>query len=76
MAPLARRLVPFGAVAAADVLNLGITRKDEFLEGIKDEAGQSPLAGARAVSACIAGRIAAATLILVIPPLVMHKYIF
>jgi hypothetical protein len=80
-APLARRLVPFGAVAAADVLNLGITRRDEFLEGIKvfdshgDEVGQSRLAGARGVSACIAGRIAAAAPILVIPPLVMHRYI-
>ncbi|KAH9548588.1 hypothetical protein CY35_11G095600 [Sphagnum magellanicum] len=78
-APLARRLVPFGAVAAADVLNLGITRRDEFLEGIKvfdshgNEVGQSRLAGARAVSACIAGRIAAAAPILVIPPLVMHR---
>lgn len=79
-AGIARRLVPFCAVAAADVLNLGITRRDEYLEGIKvfdennDEVGQSKLAGARAVSACTAGRIFAAAPILVIPPLVMHRY--
>ncbi|KAG0581386.1 hypothetical protein KC19_4G247300 [Ceratodon purpureus] len=78
-AGIARRLVPFCAVASADVLNLGITRRDEFLEGIKvfddngDVIGQSRLAGVRAVSACTAGRIFAAAPILVIPPLVMHR---
>jgi hypothetical protein len=80
-AGIARKIVPFCAVAAADVLNLGITRRDEFLEGIKvfdehgDEIGQSRLAGARAVSACTAGRIFAAAPILVIPPLVMHRFV-
>ncbi|KAJ7560127.1 hypothetical protein O6H91_04G115200 [Diphasiastrum complanatum] len=78
-APVARRLVPFCAVAAADVLNLGITRRDEFLEGIKvfdrnsDELGQSKRAGAMAVGACILGRVAAAAPVLVVPPLVMHR---
>lgn len=67
-------------MAAADVLNLGITRRDEFLEGIRvfdshgDEIGQSRAAGARAVTACTAGRIFAAAPILIIPPLVMHRY--
>jgi hypothetical protein len=81
MAPLARRVVPFGAVVIADVLNLGIIRRDEFLENIKvfdshgDEVSQNPLASARAISACIAEWIAT-TPILVIPPLVMHRYIF
>lgn len=76
---IARRIVPFCGVAAADVLNIGITRRDEFLEGIKvfddngDEIGQSRQAGARAVSACIAGRIFAAAPVLVVPPLVMHR---
>lgn len=78
-AGIARRIVPFCGVAAADVLNIGITRRDEFLEGIKvfddngDEIGQSRQAGARAVSACIAGRIFAAAPVLVVPPLVMHR---
>jgi hypothetical protein len=35
MASLARKVVPFGAVAIADVLNLGIIQRDEFLENIK-----------------------------------------
>eukprot|EP00850_Spirogloea_muscicola_P010600 SM000063S19990 [mRNA] locus=s63:124525:126718:- [translate_table: standard] len=78
-APLARRMIPFCAVAAADVLNLGITRRVEFLEGIKvydrhgNEVGRSKVAGASAVGACIGGRIAAAAPILVIPPLIMHR---
>lgn len=79
-AGVARRLVPFCAVAAADVLNLGITRRDEYLEGIRvyddnnELVGQSRLAGLRAVSACTAGRIFAAAPILVVPSLVMHRY--
>ncbi len=77
---MARRFVPFCAVAAADVLNLGITRKVEILEGINvysengECVGKSRLAGSMAVGACIGGRIAAAAPILIIPPLVMHKY--
>ena len=80
-AGIPRRIVPFCAVAAADVLNLGITCRDEFLQGIKvfdehdDEIGQSRLAGARVVSACTARRIFATTPILVIPPLVMHRFV-
>ena len=80
-AGIERRIVPFCAVAAVDVLNLRITRRDEFLQGIKvfdehgDEIGQSKLVGARVVSACTAGRIFAATPILVIPPLVMHRFV-
>jgi len=81
-APLARRLIPFGAVATTDVLNLGITCRNEFLEGIKvfdshgDEVDQSQLASARVVSVCILDWIAVTTPILVIPLLVMHIYIF
>lgn len=79
-AGVARRLVPFCAVAAADVLNLGITRRDEVLQGIKvfdangDELGRSRDAGRRAVGACIAGRVMAAAPVLVVPPLIMHRY--
>eukprot|EP00898_Chlorokybus_atmophyticus_P004710 jgi/Chlat1/523/Chrsp103S00997 len=80
-APIAKRFVPFAAVAAADVLNLGIMRREEYLKGINvyDATdrnlllGQSRVAGAFAVSSCIAGRIAAAAPILVLPPLIMHR---
>lgn len=79
-APVARRLIPFCAVAAADILNLGITRRNEFLEGINvydpergDLVGHSRAAGLMAVGACVGGRIAAAAPILVGPPLVMHR---
>lgn len=77
--PIARRIVPFCGVAAADFLNLAITRRNEILEGIKvsdsngDELGHSRKAGIRAVGACIMGRIAAAAPILVVPPLVLHR---
>ncbi|KAL2620926.1 hypothetical protein R1flu_001131 [Riccia fluitans] len=77
--PIVRRMVPFCAVAAADFLNLGITRRNEVIHGIKvmdsngDELGHSRKAGVRAVGACIAGRIAAAAPILVIPPLILHR---
>ncbi|XP_002960929.2 sideroflexin-5 [Selaginella moellendorffii] len=76
---LARKLIPFCAVAAADVLNLGITRRDEFLQGIKvydekgEEVGESRRAGAMAVSACILARVSAAAPVLLLPPLVMHR---
>ena len=75
---LLRRCMPFFAVAAADVLNLGIMRRNEYLEGIKvfDEdgrcVGQSPRAGAFAVSACVAGRVGAAAPVLLVPPAVVH----
>ncbi|KAG6551067.1 hypothetical protein Mapa_007302 [Marchantia paleacea] len=77
--PIVRRMVPFCAVAAADFLNLGITRRNEVFDGIKvldssgDELGHSRKAGVRAVGACIMGRIAAAAPILVVPPLVLHR---
>ncbi len=77
-APLARRLGPFAAVAAADVLNVGLMRRNEFTHGVLVRAedgtplGHSPRAGAMAVSACIAGRIAAAAPVLTLPPLLLH----
>jgi hypothetical protein len=68
------RFAPFFAVAAADVLNLSIIRHNEFVQGIKvynretrEEVGVSRLAGAAAVSSCIAGRVAAAAPILLVP---------
>ncbi len=66
----------------ADVLNLGITCRNEFLEGIKvfdshgDEVDQSPLIGAKAINVYIVEWIVAPSLILVIPPLLLHMYIF
>lgn len=78
-APVLRRLAPFAAVAAADLLNLSIMRKNEFLEGVHvyDEGGEvvgrSKRAGMLAVSACILGRIGAAAPVLVIPPLLMMR---
>jgi len=78
-APLARRFGPFAAVAAADVLNLGLMRRSEWTDGIvvRDAQGvplgQSATAGALAVGACICGRIGAAAPILTLPPLLMHR---
>jgi hypothetical protein len=75
--PFLRRLLPFFAVAAADVVNMSIVRRKEFLDGIDivDEkntlVGHSRLAGAYAVGACLAGRVAAAVPILVGPPWVL-----
>jgi hypothetical protein len=77
-APYARRLGPFAAVAAADVLNVGLMRREEYTRGVTVRApdgtplGTSPTAGALAVSACIAGRVAAAAPILTLPPLLLH----
>ncbi len=34
-APLIKRLIPFSAIATVNVLNLGITHKNEFSTGIK-----------------------------------------
>lgn len=62
-----RRSAPFLAVAAADVLNLGVMRSDEWLRGVVvrseetgQELGRSRLAGAMGVSSCIAARVMAA----------------
>ena len=77
-APYARRLGPFAAVAAADVLNVSLMRRSEFTSGVLVSApdgtplGQSPTAGAMAVGACIAGRVFAAAPVLTVPPLVLH----
>jgi hypothetical protein len=77
-APVVRRLGPFAAVAAADVLNVGLMRRAEYTRGVTVRApdgtpvGTSPTAGAFAVSACIAGRVAAAAPILTLPPLLLH----
>jgi len=76
---LAKRLAPFSAVAAADILNLSLMRKNEFLEGVDvfdpsgDFLGKSRIAGLMGVSACIFARVLAAAPILAIPPLIMHK---
>lgn len=78
--PLIRRFVPFSAVAAADVLNMGITRKIELIDGINiydehgDLVGKSNVAGTWAVGSCIGGRIAAAAPILILPPTIMHRW--
>ncbi|MES1910778.1 MAG: hypothetical protein MHM6MM_003310 [Cercozoa sp. M6MM] len=72
------RLIPFGAVAAADLLNLAVMRHDEYMNGVQvfDKEGQvlgvSRVAGAYAVGACVTGRILAAAPILILPNLTMH----
>jgi len=78
-APYMRRLGPLAAVAAADVLNVGLMRRSEYTQGVNvrteegEVLGKSRVAGGLAVSACIAGRVAAATPILTIPPLLLHR---
>ncbi len=79
-APYARRLGPFAAVAAADVLNVGLMRRSEYTQGVTVRTadgtplGKSPTAGALAVAACIAGRVAAAAPVLTVPPLLLHRW--
>ncbi|KAA0149541.1 hypothetical protein FNF27_04401 [Cafeteria roenbergensis] len=65
-----RRSAPFLAVAAADVLNLGIMRSNEWARGIAvkrrdgTEVGRSRRAGAMAVASCVAARVMAAAPVL------------
>jgi hypothetical protein len=65
-APILRRLGPLAAVAAADVLNVGLMRRKEYTHGVHVRTedgtvvGKSKVAGSLAVSACIAGRVFAA----------------
>jgi hypothetical protein len=66
-----RRCAPFLAVAAADVLNLGVMRSDEWMRGVvirsestDAELGKSRVAGAMGVSSCIAARVMAAAPVL------------
>ena len=78
-APILRRLGPLAAVAAADVLNVGLMRRKEYTHGVHvrtDDGtviGKSKVAGSLAVSACIAGRVFAAAPILTIPPLILMR---
>lgn len=74
-----RFIGPITAVAVADVLNLALMRQNEFLKGIDvhdstgEIMGQSRWAGAYAVSACIAGRVFAATPVLTVPIFIMDR---
>lgn len=77
---LARRCVPYFGVAAADALNLSVMRRDEYTgEGVAVRhadgrpAGRSRLAGRRAVAESVAGRVAAAAPILLLPPLLLAR---
>ena len=78
-APILRRLGPLAAVAAADVLNVGLMRRKEYTHGVHVRTedgtviGKSKVAGSLAVSACIAGRVFAAAPILTIPPLILMR---
>jgi hypothetical protein len=78
-APIARRLGPLAAVAAADVLNIGLMRRKEYTHGVfvrteeGQEVGKSRIAGGLAVTACIAGRVFAAAPVLTIPPLLLMR---
>lgn len=77
--PIVARMGPFGAVAAADLLNLAVMRQSEYLKGVNiydengDCMGRSKRCGALAVASCIAGRIFAAAPILIAPPLIMRR---
>ena len=61
------------------MLNVGLMRRREYTHGIVvrsekgEELGTSCTAGVLAVSACIAGRVAAAAPILTVPPLVRAR---
>ncbi|XXQ35697.1 Sideroflexin protein [Plasmodiophora brassicae] len=76
--PLYSSFIPFAAVAAADVINLGTVRRREYLSGIqvRDRDGHvlglSRIAGAAAVASCIAGRVLVLVPILGLPPVAMH----
>mmetsp|Transcript_34614 Transcript_34614/g.55322 ORF Transcript_34614/g.55322 Transcript_34614/m.55322 type:complete len:279 (-) Transcript_34614:602-1438(-) len=68
---------PFFAVAAADVVNISITRKSEYIQGIQvfdvetgECMGRSRRAGLMATGSCIVARVAAAAPILAGTPLV------
>jgi len=76
--PRLRLLAPFLAVACADILNLSIMRKSEFLSGVhvydadtEKLIGTSQRAGMLATSSCIVARVAAAFPILAGTPAIM-----
>lgn len=77
--PALARLGPFGAVAAADLLNLAVMRQSEYLKGVHvfnedgEFVGKSRRCGALAVASCVAGRVFAAAPILILPPLVVAR---
>jgi len=79
LAPVVARLGPFGAVAAADLLNLAVMRQSEYLQGVHvydengDWVGKSRRCGALAVASCVAGRVFAAAPILILPPLALQR---
>lgn len=79
LAPVLARLGPFGAVAAADLLNLAVMRQSEYVKGVHvydengDWVGKSRRCGALAVASCIAGRVFAAAPILILPPLAVQR---
>mmetsp|Transcript_3914 Transcript_3914/g.8372 ORF Transcript_3914/g.8372 Transcript_3914/m.8372 type:complete len:327 (+) Transcript_3914:191-1171(+) len=77
--PRLSKFAPFCAVAAADVFNLSIMRKSEFLQGVDvfdtksgEYIGTSRRAGFLATGSCIIARVAAAFPILVGTPLIME----
>ncbi|KAI9913426.1 hypothetical protein PsorP6_005698 [Peronosclerospora sorghi] len=77
--PLVARMGPFGAVAAADLINMAVMRQSEYLNGVHiydehgDYVGKSRRCGALAAASCAAGRILAAAPILLLPPLVLSR---
>lgn len=76
---LISRVAPWAAVATADVFNIAIMRKSEYIHGVQvylpsdgSLVGVSQRAGLLAVGSCIVARVAAATPVLLGTPLVMH----
>ena len=78
--PLIARLVPFGAVAVANGINLPYMRRDEcFGKGMPLEdddgnvVGHSPSLGKESIAKVVLSRILMATPTMVVPPVVVTQ---
>jgi len=77
--PIAGRLVPFAAVAAANCINIPLMRGSELQNGIAITSesgkvlGSSTQAAQKAIFQVVTSRIAMAIPAMVIPPLIMNK---
>jgi len=79
MPPIAGRLVPFCAVAAANCLNIPLMRRSELQNGIMletkegEQIGESKIAAREGITMVTVSRIGMATPGMVMIPLVMNK---
>ncbi|XP_028391372.1 sideroflexin-2-like [Dendronephthya gigantea] len=77
--PLVARYVPFVAVAAANCVNIPLSRQSEIINGIKvynkdgEELGHSKRAAVKGISQVVESRIAMAAPGMLIIPIIMEK---